>query len=70
MGIYAVLQALLFDDNITHPLKSYVHYQNNDEVHIAVQQQNVFTLPSKSFLYIDGKLTMKSGSTGELNWNW
>lgn len=32
---------------------------NNDIIRIPVQQQDVFTLPSERFLYIEGKLTEK-----------
>ena len=71
--ILAVDKGPLFDDSITHfeyhthaPYAS-TRYGNNDEIRIPVHQQDVFTLPTESFLYIEGKLTKKDGTEGEPN---
>lgn len=69
MNILAVDDRILFDDSIAsfeyHTHTPYVssRYGNNDEIRIAVQQQDVYTLPSESFLYVEGRLTKKDGNT-------
>ncbi|KZC05423.1 hypothetical protein WN55_05453 [Dufourea novaeangliae] len=35
---------------------------NNDQIRIPIHQQNLYTLPCQSFLYVEGKLTF-SGCT-------
>lgn len=68
----AVAREAAFDDNIvqyeyhTHAPYASTRYGNNDEIRIPIQQQDVFTLPAESFLYIEGKLT-KENATGALN---
>src|SRR5436190_22138464 len=37
---------------------------NNDEIRIPIQQQDVYTLPCESYLYIEGKVTKKDGTDG------
>ena len=66
-GILSVEQQPFFEDSITHfsfhshaPYAT-TRYGNNDEIQqqdvvVPIQQQDVFTLPSESFLYIEGKL--------------
>lgn len=61
-GILSVEQQPFFEDSITHfsfhshaPYAT-TRYGNNDEIRVPIQQQDVFTLPSESFLYIEGKL--------------
>ncbi|XP_073979907.1 uncharacterized protein [Rhodnius prolixus] len=37
--------------------------ENSDEIIIAVQQQDIYTVPSKSFLYIQGQLVQEGKAT-------
>ena len=59
----------LFDDRITNiETHTYNPYANatfgySDEIRIPIQQQDLYTLPSESFLYIEGKLTLKTQPT-------
>lgn len=72
-GILSVDQAPLFEDSITHiEYHTYspcalMRYGNNDEIRIPIQQQDIFTVPSESFLCIEGKWIKKPGVTAELN---
>ena len=66
MGILSVEREPLFEDSITHfeyhthaPYAS-TRYGNNDEIRIPIQQQDIFTLPTESLLYIEGRLSKKS----------
>ena len=53
-----------FDNRITkielHTYNPYANttFDNNDEIRIPIQQQDLYTLPSESFLYIEGRGTM------------
>jgi hypothetical protein len=74
MGILSVDSGPLFDDSVTrfeyhtHAPYASTRYGNNDEIRIPIQQQDVYTLPSESFLYIEGKLAKTSdAAAGELN---
>ena len=76
-GILAVDRDPLFDDTITlyeyhsHALYASSRYCINDEIRIPMLQQDVFTLPMESFLYVEGKLSKKKMSgvsdTDEVN---
>lgn len=52
-----------FDESIvdfewhSHLSYSSNSFQNGDEIRIPVHQTNVYTLPSKSFLIVEGKIT-------------
>ncbi len=35
---------------------------NNDEIRIPIQQQDAYTLPSESYIYIEGRVTKKDGT--------
>ncbi|KYN11455.1 hypothetical protein ALC57_16390 [Trachymyrmex cornetzi] len=56
---------LIFDDRIVKiETDTYNPYANttfghSDEIRIPIQQQDLYTLPYDSFLYIEGRLTMK-----------
>lgn len=72
-GILSVDQGPLFEDSITH-VEFHTHspyastrYGNNDEIRIPIQQQDILTLPSESFLYIEGKWNKTAGVTTDLN---
>ncbi|XP_071055498.1 uncharacterized protein [Onthophagus taurus] len=38
-------------------------FNNNDEIRIPIQTQDVYTLPSQSYLYVEGKLLKDDGKT-------
>ncbi|XP_073979935.1 uncharacterized protein [Rhodnius prolixus] len=59
--ILNVNDEVVFDDRITDyqwhnhmPINSSMN--NSDEIIISIQQQDIFTVPSKSFLYIQGQV--------------
>ncbi|XP_050456459.1 uncharacterized protein LOC126854109 [Cataglyphis hispanica] len=56
----------IFDDRIvkieTHTYNPYANthtFENSDEIRIPIQQQDLYTLPCESFLYIEGKFESK-----------
>ncbi|XP_077280126.1 uncharacterized protein LOC143907318 [Temnothorax americanus] len=60
----------IFDERIvgieTHTYNSYVNmtFGHNDEIQIPIQQQDLYTLPCDSFLYVQGRLN-DDGATNE-----
>ncbi|XP_039306389.1 uncharacterized protein LOC120358032 [Solenopsis invicta] len=58
----------IFDDRIikmeTHTYNPYANttFGNSDEIRIPIQQQDLYTLPCESFLYIEGRLTTKNAN--------
>ncbi|XP_050454134.1 uncharacterized protein LOC126852895 [Cataglyphis hispanica] len=56
----------VFDDRIvkieTHTYNPYANttFEHNDKIRIPIQQQDLYTLPYESFLYIEGKLTLNN----------
>jgi len=69
-SILNVTEGLKLDNIITkytyqvyQPLAS-SRFIYNDEIHFQIQQQDVFTLPSESFLLIEGKLNIGTDDTG------
>ncbi|XP_020296075.1 uncharacterized protein LOC109861010 [Pseudomyrmex gracilis] len=54
----------IFDDCIvkikTHTYNPYVNttFEQSDETRIPIQQQDLYTLPCQSFLYVEGKMTL------------
>ena len=65
--VFNVNEAVIFDDRLTkfeiHSYQSFISgpYALPSEVRIAVQQQDIYTLPSRSFLRIRGKLLKADG---------
>lgn len=64
-----IFRGLNFDDAIVkeqyhvyYPRTS--NFNHNDEVRMSIQHQDIYTLPSESFIYIEGKLTEKNAGTG------
>lgn len=62
-----ILQQPNFDNSIIkkqyHSYTSYLQsFKNNDEIRISIQNQDLYVLPSESFLYIEGFVT-KDDST-------
>lgn len=49
----------------THTPFSAQTFNNNDEIRIAINQQDVYTLPGESFLYIEGSISLAGGSKKE-----
>ncbi|XP_036142928.1 uncharacterized protein LOC118645611 [Monomorium pharaonis] len=60
----------IFDDRIvkieTHTYNPFANttFEHSDEIRIPIQQQDLYTLPSQSFLYVEGKLTIKKPVAG------
>ena len=54
----------IFDNSIvkieTHTYNPFANttFGHSDEIRIPIQQQDLYTLPCESFLYIEGKLTI------------
>ncbi|XP_076659501.1 uncharacterized protein LOC143362886 [Halictus rubicundus] len=67
--ILGISKASIFDNRITKiELHSYNPYSNttfgnNDEIRISIQQQDLYTLPCRSFLYVEGKLELPTGES-------
>ncbi|EZA51848.1 hypothetical protein DMN91_008125 [Ooceraea biroi] len=57
----------IFDDRIvkieTHTYNPFANttFGHSDEIKIPIQQQDLYTLPHESYLYIEGKLTLRNG---------
>ncbi|XP_070153687.1 uncharacterized protein [Polyergus mexicanus] len=60
----------VFDDRIvkieTHTYNPYANttFEHSDEIRIPIQQQDLYTLPYESFLYIEGKLKINKPAEG------
>ncbi|KYN14719.1 hypothetical protein ALC57_13062 [Trachymyrmex cornetzi] len=58
----------IFDDRIvkieTHTYNPYANttFGHSDEIRIPIQQQDLYSLPCDSFLYVEGRLTVKRTS--------
>ncbi|KAL6268121.1 hypothetical protein P5V15_001211 [Pogonomyrmex californicus] len=73
--ILSIGGAPIFDDRIvrieTHTYNPYANttFGYSDEIRIPIQQQDLYTLPCESFLYIEGKFAIresaKEGTTKE-----
>ncbi|KAL6416400.1 hypothetical protein ACFW04_008262 [Cataglyphis niger] len=61
----------IFDDRIvkieTHTYNPYANttFGYSDEIRIPIQQQDLYTLPCESFLYVEGRLESKRSSNAE-----
>ncbi|XP_070166138.1 uncharacterized protein [Polyergus mexicanus] len=61
----------IFDDHIvkieTHTYNPYANttFGNSDEIRIPIQQQDLYTLPCDSFLYVEGRLESKEASSAQ-----
>lgn len=61
-NILNVKRSIIIDDSITgvqyHSYNPYTtSFNNNDEIRIAIQQQDIYVLPHKSFIYVEGTIT-------------
>ncbi|XP_076238948.1 uncharacterized protein LOC143182092 [Calliopsis andreniformis] len=65
MDILNIAEQPMFDDRIvkleTHTYKAYANstFGYNDEIKMPIQQQDLYTLPCESFLYVEGKVVIK-----------
>lgn len=70
MDILDIKDGPIFDNTLwekeyhTHHPYASSKLLNNDELRIPIQQQDTYTLPCESYLYIEGKVMKKDGSTG------
>lgn len=70
MEILDIAQGPTFDETLwekeyhTHNPYASSKLNNNDEIRIPIQQQDIYTLPSESYLYIEGRVTKKDGTAG------
>lgn len=70
MDILDIAQGPTFDETLwekeyhTHNPYASSKLNNNDEIRIPIQQQDIYTLPCESYLYIEGKVTKKDGEAG------
>src|SRR5215469_15307837 len=66
IDILNIENAPVFDDRIikfeTHTYNPYANatFGNSDEIRIPIQQQDLYTLPCESFLYIEGQCTTQA----------
>lgn len=73
--IINVNSELNFDNSITdlqfhsHNPYSSNTFGNNDEIRIPIHQQDVYTLPSESFILIEGKIKKQDGTTDDTTTN-
>ena len=69
MEILDIAQGPTFDETLwekeyhTHNPYASSKLNNNDEIRIPIQQQDIYTLPCESYLYIEGRVTKKDGTT-------
>ncbi|XP_078051946.1 uncharacterized protein LOC144478096, partial [Augochlora pura] len=65
--ILDISEAPIFDNRITkielHTYNPYANtaFGNSDEIRIPIQHQDLYTLPCRSFLYVEGKLSLQPG---------
>lgn len=71
MSILDVSDKVVFDNSIVNAEK-HSHlpygsnsYKNNDEIRIRIEHQDVYTLPSESYIYLEGKLKKKDGTVSK-----
>jgi hypothetical protein len=68
MEILDIAQGPTFDETLwekeyhTHNPYASSKLNNNDEIRIPIQQQDIYTLPCESYLYIEGRVTKKDGT--------
>jgi hypothetical protein len=70
MDILDIRQGPVFDETLwekeyhTHHPYASSKLGNNDEIRIPIQQQDAYTLPCESYLYLEGRITKKDGNAG------
>lgn len=63
-NILNLKKSVVIDDSITgiqyHSYNPYTNsFNNNDEIRIAIQQQDIYILPCESYIYIEGTFTRR-----------
>lgn len=71
MDVMSIMQSVPSDDSVTH-MEWHTHspyasmtLNNSDEIRIPIQQQDVCVVPSLSYLYVEGKLTLDNGTASQ-----
>lgn len=70
MDILDIKNGPVFDETIwekeyhTHNPYASSKLGNNDEIRIPIQQQDAYTLPCESYIYIEGRVAKKDGTAG------
>ncbi|KAK9701471.1 hypothetical protein QE152_g30533 [Popillia japonica] len=69
MDTLDIFHGLQFDETITKKqLHTYYprvsNFKTSDEIRIFIQHQDVYTLPSESFIYIEGTFKPETAGTG------
>lgn len=70
LDVLSVQGKPIFNDAITsweyhtHTPYASTTYNNMDEIRLPIHQQDVYTLPSESFLYVEGTLLEKANTVG------
>lgn len=70
MDILDIAQGPTFDETLwekeyhTHNPYASSKLNNNDEIRIPIQQQDIYTLPCESYLYVEGKVYKNDGKVG------
>lgn len=67
-GILNINQNINYDNSITkveyHSYSPFINsFNNSDEIRISIQQQDLYVLPSQSYLYIEGSLKNAADET-------
>ena len=72
MDILNINQGPMFDETLwekeyhTHNPYASSKLDQNDEIRIPIQQQDAYTLPCESYLYIEGVVTKSAGGVGSV----
>lgn len=72
MDILDIKNGPIFDETIwekeyhTHTPYASSKLNNNDEIRIPIQQQDIYTLPCESYLYVEGKVTKADGKSASV----
>lgn len=70
MDILDIKNGPVFDETLwekefhTHNPYASSKLGNNDEIRIPIQHQDAYTLPSESYIYIEGRVTKSDGTAG------
>lgn len=70
-SILNVREKSINDDNIIkkdyHTYGPYIHsFKNNDEIRISIQNQDLYVLPSESYIYIEGKIIVRGRNNQDI----
>lgn len=69
-NILHITSDVLFDSSLVqftfHSHQPYAGntFNQSDEIRIPIQQQDAYTLPSSSFIYLEGRISEKDGTSG------